>query len=489
MQRHKGLVTAMFITFLSCALHPGSGACAPATTGAAAQSRWLKALQNSAGQVGVEVVSLPDGKTLFAHQAHVALTPASLAKIVTCYVALRKLGPYYRFRTTVYASRLPEDGVIKGNIWIKGGGDPYLTLEKAYRLAHQIKQCAVRAIDGGIYIDNSYFHPPQEKICPNGQCDRSYNPMLAATSIDFNTFTVKLMSGGKSGSPVHVEILPPGDYVLLDMQATTMNQEPGANGTVHIQATGQTVDGREKYQISGHLPVNLAQDHELRQSVGNPAGFVARTIKTLLGQVGVEVRGASIGAGAVPADAKQLVEYESPPLADMLYGLNRYSNNFMAEMLLRTLGAVVAGAPGSEAKGTAVLRSTLREMGLAADEVALEGGSGLNRTSRISAHALCGVLGAAYRDFSLAPELMASLAAGGQEGTLHKRLQDAPDKMLVRGKTGSLRDVVGFAGYVGTPGNRVYAVTILLNKVYKPGDARKAIDAFLISVPDLAGNQ
>ena len=148
-------------------------------------------------------------------------------------------------------------------------------------------------------------------------------------------------------------------------------------------------------------------------------------------------------------------------------------------MLVRDLGAAIIGAPGTEAKGLAVVRQTLLEMGVPGPEVELDSGSGLSRTSRISPHALCKVLTAAYQDFSIAPEFLSSLASIGQEGTLRRRLPRLPEQVIIRGKTGSLRDVVGFAGYASGPATGVHAVVILLNAVQRPDQAKKAIDSLL----------
>jgi D-alanyl-D-alanine carboxypeptidase/D-alanyl-D-alanine-endopeptidase (penicillin-binding protein 4) len=454
---------------------------AAASATASSGENWqglLKSLQSHAGLVGIQVVSLPDRRVVFEHESHVPLTPASLLKILTSYAALKQLGPYYHFQTEVWSLQAPQNGTVHGNLWIKGGGDPYIVPEKAYLLAQRIKEQGVRVIEGGIFIDNSYFRPQTEKICLDGQCDRPYNPVLAATSLDFNTLTMRLLPGPKAGSPILIEVYPPGDYALLVNQASTGGAR-NAEGGVTLQSAGPTTDGREKYLVTGNLPTQSTGGSESRLNVSDPVAFFARSLKTILGQVGVEVRGNSPGSGTTPSGAQKLAQYDSPPLGDMLHGLNRYSNNFMAEMLLRSLGAEVRGAPGTEEKGLSVVRATLAEVGIAARELELESGSGLSRRCKLSPHALCTVLAAAYRDFTLAPEFIASLATSGEEGTLRRRLHGLQGQSSIRGKTGSLRDVVGFAGYVSGPAPGPYAVVILLNDVRQLREAKTAIDGFL----------
>jgi serine-type D-Ala-D-Ala carboxypeptidase/endopeptidase (penicillin-binding protein 4) len=466
------------VLLLPICLQAGVVHASPARNPSPSLSGWVGALQANAGQVGIQVVALPAGRIILEFQPHTPLVPASLNKVLTSYAALRKLGPYHHFLTEVWTLPAPQDGAIRGDLWVKGLGDPFLPLEKAWILAHKVRQQGVRVVEGSVYVDNGYFQPPTETICLDGKCDRPYNPVLAATAVDFNTLTFKLRPGPQMGGPVLIETFPPGDYALVDNQATT-SRVHGGQSTIHLESQNVTPERRERFVVTGQLPREMEDGVEIRQNVADPAAFFARSFKALLGQVGIEVRGPGIGDGRIPAAARKLNEYESMPLGDMLYGLNRYSNNFMAEMLLRSLGAAILGAPGTEAKGLAVIRQTLLEMGIPSREVELDSGSGLSRTSRISPHALCTVLTAAYQDFSLAPEFLSSLASIGQEGTLRRRLPHLREQVMIRGKTGSLRDVVGFAGYVSGPATGVHAVVILLNEVQRPDPARKTIDRLL----------
>jgi len=253
------------------------------------------------------------------------------------------------------------------------------------------------------------------------------------------------------------------------------------------QSDGLTADGRERYRLTGRIPSNPKETIEVRVNTNDPAGFLARSFKAVLGEIGVSIRGGILPVGTVPANARKLTEYRSPPLKDILYGLNRYSNNFMAEMLLRTLGAEEKGVPGSADKGVAVVGATLSALGIAASDLELVGGSGLNRQCRMTVRALARVLVAAHQDVEIGPEFTASLATGGEEGTLRRRGKRLTSPSLVRGKTGSLSDVVGFAGYVANPGGEVYAVVILLNEVHQPNQARAAIDRFLSHLAETVG--
>jgi D-alanyl-D-alanine carboxypeptidase/D-alanyl-D-alanine-endopeptidase (penicillin-binding protein 4) len=435
----------------------------------------LNRLQESAGRVGVHILAIPSGRVLYGYHSQETFVPASLVKIFTSYSALKQLGPYHHFSTALWAREKPQGSVIAGDIWIKSEGDPFFLGEKAPMLARQLRDLGVRRIQGGVYADNSFFEPQTEHICLDGHCEDFYNPVISATSVDFNTIVLRLRPALKLGSPVHVEWFPPGDYVLLNNLATTSGRN--SETSIKIESLGITPEGRERYRITGKLPLTASGSHEYRVNAEDPGAFVARSLRTVLQQTGIEVLGPAARGSAIPAGATMLVSHESPPLADMIYGMNRYSNNFMAEMLLRSLGGDILGRPGTAAKGLSVILETLQEIGVPEQEVRLSSGSGLSRQCRASPQAFCRVLLKAYEDSSMSREFISSLAVNGEDGTLKNRLLKAGT--VIRGKTGSLNDVVTFSGYVTNPLGHLCAVTILLNAVPNPGEAREALDGFL----------
>jgi D-alanyl-D-alanine carboxypeptidase/D-alanyl-D-alanine-endopeptidase (penicillin-binding protein 4) len=458
----------------------------PASQDGGDWAKLLRFLQGASRQVGIQVVSLTDRRVVFEHQSHQRLVPASLLKLLTSYAALKQLGPYHHFTTEVWSRDSVRDGVLQGDIWVKGNGDPYLVPEKLYLLAQKIREQGIRRIDGGIGIDNDFFNPRVATLCLDGQCDRSYNPVIAATSLNFNTVTLYFLPAGRAGVAVVTDVFPHGDYALVDNQTGAAGAKPADPG-IAVRSAGVTSDGRERYGVTGHLTTQADEDLEIRVNANDPVNLFGRSFKTMLSEMGVEVRGSAVASGAVPGDARKITEYTSPPLKDVLHGLNRFSNNFMAEMLLRVLGAEVKGPPGSAEKGSAVIGETLATLGVPAAELELEGGSGLSRRCRVTVHALCSVLVAAYQDPAIAPEFLASLATGGEEGTLRRRGERLSQPSLIRGKTGSLRDVVGFAGYVSNPAAGPLAVVVLLNDVHQPGEAKATIDRFLSELAETPG--
>jgi D-alanyl-D-alanine carboxypeptidase/D-alanyl-D-alanine-endopeptidase (penicillin-binding protein 4) len=450
---------------------------APVDQVPAAFQQALEQIGKAAGPAGVLVVSLSSGEVVCQSRPKDALVPASLMKLLTSYAAIKKLGPSFRFTTKVLASEAPVEGVISGDIWIKGSGDPFFVSEKAPRLAQAVKESGIRQIRGSVFVDNSFFEPPSERICLDTGCVGAYNPVVSATAIDYNTLTVKvtLPAKGKQGFTVDRGLA--GDYVMV-------SGKPGSGkkrgDPLRLHSLGATGNGREQFQLSGRASGRGGRVREFRFNAADPAGLFAHSMRTALERSGVKVLGTSAKEGTAPPDAKVIAYYDSPPLADVISGLNRYSNNFMAEMLLKSLAGHVAGAPGASGKGIAIVRTALREAGIPDETGSLDCGSGLSRFCRISPETFCRLLCAVWNDSGIREEFISSLAANGEQGTLRLRMHKPG--LTVRGKTGTLNDVIGFAGYVSGPSGRTCAAAIILNGVRDRFKARQAVDSLLEQV-------
>lgn len=442
----------------------------------------LHHMQAACGDMSLQVVALPSETVIWEYQAHKPLVPASLMKLLTSYAALKEMGPDYQFRTEVWADRKPLNGVISGSLWIKGYGDPFLIPERVWLLGQKVRSQGVEKVQGGIYVDDSSFNPPYEHLCLDNKCDRPHNPVISATAVNNNTVVVEILPGDGGGSAKDIRTFPPTDYVAVRPEW----QAQAKNSWVGLVSLGVGDDGRETFRLHGKKPGEAFLPAEYRMNIQDPQHFAALTFRRALRDAGVQVVGAEAGPKALPAQAHLLYRMESPPLSDVLYGLNRYSNNFMAEMILRVLGAHVYGWPGSTAKGCRAVESVLARLGVPAGEMTLDSGSGLTRTTRVSASAFNTVLRAAHRDWDTGPEFLASFARSGEEGTLRKRMKSCSSEYTIRGKTGTLRDVVGFSGYVGNLSGTAYAVTVIMNGVPSPWDAREALDAFVTDIPRLA---
>ncbi len=442
------------------------------------KARFLEKAGLAAAEIGVEVSSLPAGRIEWSHRANEPMIPASLLKIATSYAALKTLGPGYRFRTAVWAACTPQGGILPCDIWLKSEGDIFWTVERATELASRLKAKGVHDIRGRVLADNSYFSPPVEHICLDEDCEDSYNPTISGTALEFNSVVLRIQPALAVGKPPLVEWFPPGRFVQVNNLARTAPKR--AKSTFALRHLESAQDGTMRFGLSGKLPLAAGKVIEKRYNVESPVKSVTAAFTSILEGAGIRMESGLAKPDrqeAVPTEARALAEDLSPPLAETVYGLNRHSNNFMAEMLLRSMGAVTLGTPGTEVKGIATVNNVLKTLGAPTGDCALKTGSGLSRVCRMSPRAFGRILVSACSDGAAGPSFVESLAVNGQAGTMRRRLSRS--MVTIRGKTGTLRDVVGFAGYVSGTGRPTYAVVIMLNEVHHAQKAKEAIDVFL----------
>ena len=471
------LSSIFLLSFLAIAVAPNAVS-AHAVPWELNQTQFLDKAGRAAGSVSVEVVSLPSGRVQWSHRAQEPMIPASLLKIATSYAALKTLGPNHRFRTALHAAATPKGGTLHCDLWIKSEGDIFWTVDRAASLASQLRAMGVETIRGRVLVDNSYFSPPSERVCLDDNCADSYNPLISGSAIEFNSVLLRVSPSSSVGRPPLVEWLPRGRFVQVTNEARTAPKR--TRSTLGVQLLEPDPQGNMRFRLSGKLPMSPAAVVEKRYSVANPSAFLAAVFTSVLEGSGIRVEpGAAkaVSPEAMPAEARILAEELSPTLAETIHGLNRHSNNFMAEMLLRSMGAQALGPPGTEAKGIATVNKVLQSLGASTATCLLKTGSGLSRECRMNTHALAKILVNAYCDPTCGPIFMESLAVSGEAGTLKRRLSRSA--VTIRGKTGTLRDVVGFAGYVSAPAQPIYGVVLLLNSVHDLQKAKEAVDSFL----------
>ncbi|HEY0838909.1 MAG TPA: D-alanyl-D-alanine carboxypeptidase/D-alanyl-D-alanine-endopeptidase [Vulgatibacter sp.] len=440
-------------------------------------------------RTGVLVVDLDTGREIFARNADELLNPASNMKLLTTAAALSRLGPSFRFATELYVSDAPRAGVVKGSLYLKGKGDPSLDTERLFRIARELKRQGIKEIAGNLVIDDTYFDAEYDG--PGWEQDDSDRPYMAgagAVSLNFNAVGIHVHPGEGTGATARVELEPPSDYLVLDNQAIT--GPPGSRSRV---VANSVPDGkRQKIVVRARIATNEPGEIQYRR-ISDPPRYTGESFKTLLGELGVKVRG-KVVLGAVPADLKPIVVDRSEPLTVLIHKLNKWSQNHMSEMLLKTLGAESRGAPGTWAKGAAAIEDFLAaEVGIPKGSLVIRNGSGLNDTNRVSARQLVRLLTWIHSRSLIEPELLASLPIAGVDGTTRNRLGGTLGEGRVRAKTGTLQNVTALSGYVDAVGGRRFAFAIVVNDY--PGRLSSvlprvdAIGAAIASVGSEAGSR
>ncbi len=406
--------------------------------------------------ITIQAVDLGTGRVLFEHNPDLPLVPASTMKVVTSCAALKTLHPEFKFMTEVLADDVKGSSV--GNIYLKGFGDPYLVSERLFTLTREVRNHGVGEIRGNIVVDDSYFIPGQP-VDENEKIGyRSYHAPYSALSLNFNSLKIAINPGEKLGDPAEVMADPTSEYAQVKGEVTTVKGRQTPRPQV---AKSLTKSGKEIIRVKGVIGVN-ADEKAVYVNVSNPSLYTGYVFKEFLLREGIKVTG-KVVEGKVPSSATKLMEYESFPLAIIVYWLNKYSNNFMAEQLSLAMGAQMFGPPGTREKGLSAIRRHLLSLGVGEGSFVLSEGSGLSRKNRLSASALVHVLTAASQAFTYNAEFVASLGIAGVDGTLKEKFNDPSSVRRIRAKTGNLRGVNALAGFAISQDGRVYAFAAIVN--------------------------
>ncbi len=418
----------------------------------------LKTRCLSPTKTAVSIVELPTGNTVYARNVHESLLPASIMKIVTTAAALHYLGPEYRFTTRFLTNGSRVGNQIQGDLIIKGGGDPSLLPEHLWLIANRLKASGIQEITGNLLVDAHFFD--QHDRAPSWTQEMtqySYDAKLAAFSLNFNTLSVRVLPGTQVGSELTVWLEPAPGYMKLSNYGKTIAQ--GRN-TVSISRK-ETEWGDSEVVVNGRLPLGSAEK-VVNLTIENPLRYAGEAFRAFLAQAGIGVRGTT---QIVNTDAfgTELYLHSSVPISLILKNLNTYSNNFTAEQIVKTIAAERYGTPGSHAEGLRLVTDFLRIIGVDTQNLVLADGSGLSRKNRFTAKAMTDLLAAMYPRFDTGPDFLASLRVMGAYGVLSNRLAQSPAQGQIRAKTGTLNGVSTLAGYVASPGNKVFAYALFLN--------------------------
>jgi D-alanyl-D-alanine carboxypeptidase/D-alanyl-D-alanine-endopeptidase (penicillin-binding protein 4) len=420
-------------------------------------------------QLGVEVYSLTKQESLFSLQPNAPLSPASVVKLLTALVSLKRLGPDFTYKTEAYISGTREGSTLKGDLYLKGSGDPSLVTERLFLLANDIVRTGITQITGNIKIDDWTFDQVKfdEARIPTNT-DRPYNAPVGGMSFNYNTTTVYFRPGDRVGDPPRIFIEPDTGYVRVRNEAKT-----SARGTAYGLVASRVVTGAgNTIVVRGKIPLGIAEQRSYF-NITDPVVYAGSALRWLLGLRGVRVTGTSIEHERVPANAQKIAELESLPMREIVMLMNKFSNNFIADTLVKTLGREIRGIPGTMEKGLQVVREESTRMGLNNAGFHVVSGSGLTRENRMSANHFIRLLNAAYLDFDVLPELLSSLPIAGKDGTLRSRMKGTAAYGRLRGKTGSIDGVAALAGVVQSRGGELLAFSVVMNDRSKtPGAMR-----------------
>jgi D-alanyl-D-alanine carboxypeptidase/D-alanyl-D-alanine-endopeptidase (penicillin-binding protein 4) len=429
----------------------------------------------SKGEWGLLIVDAESGETLYEQNADKYFVPASNMKLFATALALAKLGPEYKFHTTLETQgTISSEGLLSGDVVLVGRGDPNLsnrrfpyelkeefdgTPEKVLaELADALVAKGVKSVSGDVIGDDSYF--PRDRY-PNGwEIDDmvwEYGAAISAIVVDDNTVALTLTPGEQAGSPVQAAVSPATPEFAVENDVVTsaagvksdltLTREPGANVVV----------------VKGSLPAK-STPRKLVLAIEEPAQHAAATLKRLLEERGVKIAGTARAKhfpGGTSSDPSVLAEHVSVPVGDSVKLINKISQNLHTEMLLRTV-ARQAGVWATPEDLVKVPSDFYASAGIAVDDVIQTDASGLSRHDLATPRAIAALLGFAQKQswFGLYYD---SLPVAGVDGTLEDRMKNTPAVGRIHAKTGSVEHVRTLSGFAETPGGRRLIFSFLSN--------------------------
>ncbi|MCY1074599.1 D-alanyl-D-alanine carboxypeptidase/D-alanyl-D-alanine endopeptidase [Archangium lansingense] len=410
----------------------------------------------NASRVAVHMMSLDDGSVVFSHNADELLNPASNVKLVTSAAALATLGPEYRYETE-FLVEAESDGLKAKTLYVRGKGDPSITSERLFGMVNDLFHTGLREVQE-IIVDDSWFDA--ERTPPGfdqEDSDRAYMAPTGALSLNWNAVGVYLRPGDAIGAKGVVELEPQSDFFVVENALTTGNAR-ARRFSVASDAAGN----QQKIVVRGQVPLGGAY-MSVYKKIDNPPMYFGQTLKQMLNARGVKMKG-KVKLGLTPSKAKLVYVASSDTFDIILKRLNKLSSNFVAETLLKTMGAEARGAPGSFAKGIDVVEDFLsREVGIPRGTYVMKNGSGLNDANRFSATQFDRILRYMYERFPLAPEYLSSLGIAGKDGTLKYRFDGTEAVGRLRAKTGTLENVSALSGYVQAAGGEKFIFSMMVN--------------------------
>jgi D-alanyl-D-alanine carboxypeptidase/D-alanyl-D-alanine-endopeptidase (penicillin-binding protein 4) len=456
------------------------------------------------GHWGIEVVRLSDGKVLYTRNAEQLFIPASNMKLFTTAAAVEKLGPNFRFRTTVEVEAPPDGAGRVGDLLLVGRGDPTLghrvlpdrprapNPEPAdavfMRLADQVAARGVREITGNLVADDTYFlFEPVSRGWEEEDLQWGYAAPVTALAFNDNALLIRYRPGGAVGEKARVDLEPFADYYRLNNRLETA--PAGTRSRVYVERKVAS----KQVRVWGEIALDADPDED-SIAIDDPPRWAAEVFRRALAAKGIAVRGqvdvrqvTRLEAATLPSSFPRsgvrivLAEHFSEPLAEDLKTINKFSQNLHAEMLLRTLGAEVKQY-GSMTAGLEVLSDFARESGIEKDEVVFADGSGLSRHSLIAPRATIKLL----RSMAKSPRFevfLDSLPVAGVDGTLDERFIGTAARGRVRAKTGAIEHVNALSGYMDFSSGARLAFAIMGNKhAMKSWEGAAIVDRVVLTI-------
>ena len=453
---------------------------APAQTLESELRQAAEEAKESAGAISIHVMEMASGDSIYELQADERRVIASNTKLFTTAAALDRLGPGYFFETDVLMRGKRKGEALEGDLAIVGGGDPNISgrhyegdsLAVFRSWARAIKQQGVYRVEGDIFLVHGYFKPPRvHPDWPKEQLGRWYEAPVEALSFNDNCILVRVWAGSAPGAPARIELTP--DLGIFEIRNTAQTTTSAKRHKVIIDRT----NGSNILTVSG-MVFQHATPVESWVTVADPLVYFAAALRRGFEEEGLDLGGRILFSRLMPVAHWEWVTGYRTDLMTTAEVINKRSQNFFAESLLKLMGAELCGE-GSWKAGREVVAEFLERLDIPSGTYELADGSGMSRLNRFTARQITSLLRHMYfhprgRDFLL------TLPYSGEPGLKwERRLAEHPYRGNVFAKTGSLLGVSTLSGYVKARSGMIYSFSILCNRTRGNWQAQKAQDAIV----------
>ena len=406
--------------------------------------------------VGLLVLDTVRGTLLYSQGADQALMPASNFKLLVGSAALRRLTPTFTYITTV-AGAAPQNGVIAGDLYLRGGGDALLRAGDLRDAAAALAKRGITRIDGALITDASHFDAQRYGFGWSwDDLPYYYAPVVTALELEDGIVHAFMSPGPAIGAPVALRVEPQSTTFMIDNRLTT-----GPKGSKDTSDIARPWNAPQTIELTGGYPAGAKESGDLTPSVPDPEGYAGDVFAQALAAQHIVLTG-SVRDGKMPTGTPVLWTHQSEPMPQLLADFWYPSDNLMGELLLKELGVAQAGEPGTVANGQIVEAQFLRSIGIDPKTVTIGDGSGLSQYDRITPRAFVAILQAdwnsPYRDI-----VLNALPVAGVRGTLKSSYRGTPAERNVFAKTGSISHVRTISGFVQTRTHGPLTFSFLIN--------------------------
>ncbi len=409
--------------------------------------------------ISLWVAPVDTGVPIVEWNSDVPRRPASVTKVITTGIGLLLLGENYCWRTEFSTNGSIHNGVLKGDLFIKAYGNPYLVEEDMRAMVAALRQRGISRIEGRVALDRSYYAKQTQMQNPDafdGHGMEPYNAIPSALSINFRTVKVNFEV---KGGGVRVTTTPPLKNLVIDNQMT-LNKRKRCRGKKAFAPQLELHRPSHTLTVRGSMSRRCSKQ-QVTRVIGDAGDLFFAHFKRAWEAAGGTMNNTWV-YGHAGGPTTLLYEGVSQPLHEQIAAMNKLSNNLMTRQLFLTIGAELTEPPATTSKGRGVVIQRLKKFGIDTRDLVIENGSGLSRRTQLTATQL-GQFMVAMQYTPVASYFERSLSIAGVDGTLKRRLRGTPLAGNAVGKTGTLKGVKSLVGYLTSASGRKFVYVVLLN--------------------------